>query len=83
MRILIIDAGCCRGYSLSRPEAEKTPRVGPSKIKTPAGADDLNGLPTLAVHRRDATLVEIVGGEIRSEHVSRDGGLSTRSARVG
>ena len=89
MRILIIDAGCLQGYSLgSRPEAEfftpkKDPRVGPSKIKTPAGADDLNGLPTLAVHRRDATLVEIVGGEIRSEHVSRDGGLSTRSARVG
>ena len=88
MRILIIDAGCCRGYSLGSRggilHAKKmTPRIGPSKIKTPAGTDDLNGLPTLAVHRRDATLVEIVGGEIRSEHVSRDGGLSTRSARVG
>ena len=30
-----------------------------------------------SVQPPNATLVEIVGGEIRSEHVSRDGGLST------
>ena len=43
MRILIIDAGCCRGYSLgSRPEAEfftpkKAPGVGPSKDQDAGG----------------------------------------------
>ena len=41
--VLIIDAGCCRGYSLgSRPEAEfftpkKAPRVGPSKDQDAGG----------------------------------------------